>query len=857
MADNFGLKIGVEGEKEFKKALSDINNSMKVLGSEMKLVDSTFDKQDKSVQALTARNEVLNKNIEAQKQKIDTLRSALENASSSFGENDRRTQAWQIQLNNAEAALNGMERELKQNNDALDKTADEFDDAEKEADQFGKEIKKTGDETTTAGDKFKKVGEVLKGVGKAMAAAVAAIGTAAVATGKKLFDMATETANIGDEIDKTSQKLGMSAEAYQEWDYVLGQSGVEITSMTTGLKTLTNQIDDAKNGSDKAAERFAKLGISMEDLSTMSREDIFAKVVEGMQGMADSTDRAALANDLFGKSGQNLTPLFNSSAEATEELKNKAHELGFVMSDEAVSASAAFNDSLDTLQRTFTGVKNNIMGDLLPSFTEIMTGLSELLVGGEDAKNKIQHGAQEMVNSLAGIIPQIVDILITLITAIAEIAPGIIEALVQGVVNNLPQIIEAASNIIVTFLESLIAALPQIAQGALDLVMTLVNAILENLPLILETAIQVIVTIATGIADALPTLIPTIVSVIMQICTTLIDNLPAILDAALQIIIGLAQGILDAIPVLIEALPTVIESIINFIINAIPMIIDAGIQLLTSLVTALPTIIEAIVNALPQIIDAIITGILGAIPQLIEAGIKLLTSLIQNLPLIITTIVNALPQIITSIINAILSNIPLIIQAGIQLLISLIKNLPTIIVEIVKAVPQILSGLVSAFGKGVSQLADVGKNLVRGLWDGITSLASWIWDKVSGWAKSIWDGICGFFGIHSPSKKFAELGKYMSQGLGIGFVDEMKEVDKDIIRAIPSDFDINTRTHLNNVVDDITPAGRAYAATGTYGMSGQVLVQVPLYLDGNEITESTGIIQSGRNMTYKRALGVT
>ena len=147
--------------------------------------------------------------------------------------------------------------------------------------------------------------------------------------------------------------------------------------------------------------------------------------------------------------------------------------------------------------------------------------------------------------------------------------------------------------------------------------------------------------------------------------------------------------------------------------------------------------------------------------------------------------------------------------------------------------------------------------IIQNLEHGIQSLASWIWDKVSGWAKGIWDGICGFFGIHSPSKKFAELGKYMSQGLGIGFVDEMKEVDKDIIGAIPSDFDINTRTHLNNVVDDITPAGRAYAATGNYGMGGQVLVQVPLYLDGNEITESTGIIQSGRNMTYKRALGVT
>lgn len=120
MADNFGLKIGVEGEKEFKKALADINQSFKVLGSEMKLVSSQFDKNDKSVQALSARNNVLNKEIEAQKQKIETLRSALQNESDSFGEPDRRTQSWQIQLNNAEAALNDMERELSDNNAVLE-----------------------------------------------------------------------------------------------------------------------------------------------------------------------------------------------------------------------------------------------------------------------------------------------------------------------------------------------------------------------------------------------------------------------------------------------------------------------------------------------------------------------------------------------------------------------------------------------------------------------------------------------------------------------------------------------------------------------------------------------------------------
>ena len=156
MADNFGLKIGIEGEKEFKNALRDINQSFKVLGSEMKLVSSEFDKQDKSVAAVAARNEVLNKAIDAQKDKIATLESALKNAADSFGENDRRTQNWAVQLNNAKAELNGMERELEETSDS--------------ADDLGDELKESGDEAEKSGGKFEKLGGVLKGVGAAMGA---------------------------------------------------------------------------------------------------------------------------------------------------------------------------------------------------------------------------------------------------------------------------------------------------------------------------------------------------------------------------------------------------------------------------------------------------------------------------------------------------------------------------------------------------------------------------------------------------------------------------------------------------------------------------------------------------------------
>ena len=154
MADTFGLKIGLEGEKEFKKALTEINQSFKVLGSEMKLVESQFSKNDRSVESLAARNQVLNKEIEAQKQKIETLKSALANAAESFGENDRRTQAWQIQLNNAQAALNGMERELADNESAIDSLGREMDDTGEAADEMADDIDDAGDAADDSEGKF-------------------------------------------------------------------------------------------------------------------------------------------------------------------------------------------------------------------------------------------------------------------------------------------------------------------------------------------------------------------------------------------------------------------------------------------------------------------------------------------------------------------------------------------------------------------------------------------------------------------------------------------------------------------------------------------------------------------------------
>jgi phage-related protein len=257
-----------------------------------------------------------------------------------------------------------------------------------------------------------------------------------------------------------------------------------------------------------------------------------------------------------------------------------------------------------------------------------------------------------------------------------------------------------------------------------------------------------------------------------------------LIDAALQLVTGLAEGIINAIPVLVAALPQLITSLIDGLLSAIPQIIQAGIDLLTALITALPEIITTIVEAIPQIIEGVITALTENIPLIIQAGIDLLVALIQALPQIITTIVQAIPQIISGIVNALIGNIDQIIMAGVQLFVALIQNLPTIIVEIVKAVPQIVSGIVQAFASLGGEMINAGANLLHGLWEGISGAASWLWEKVSGWASSLVSGIKDFFGIHSPSTVFAEIGGNMADGVGVGFTDNMGGVEGDMTAAM-------------------------------------------------------------------------
>lgn len=798
MADNFGLKIGLEGEKEFKKALTEINQSFKVLGSEMKLVESQFSKNDDSADALAARHKVLTEQVEAQRKKVEMLKQALANAAESFGENDRRTQAWQIQLNNAQAALNGMERELSDNEEAMDRLGKEMDDTGDSADDLEEELDDAGDAADDSEGKFSKLGGTLKTVGVAMGACVAAAAAAAVSLGKAVIEAYGEYEQLVGGVDTLFQESSGKLQEYAANAYkTAGMSANDYMSTVTSFSA---SLIQSLGGDTEAAVKYADMAIT---------------------DMADNankmgTDIGLIQNAYQGFAKQNYTMLDNlklgygGTKEEMERLLADATAISGIEYDissyaDVVDAIHVIQESMGVAGATAAEAEHTIEGSL----NSMKAAVANLVVGFGNADADIEQLCNNVVDAFQDVLTNITPVIENIIAAL----PTALNALLETVGELLPTLLETVVDLFSQVLNTLLTLLPELIPVVIEALLTIVNTLIENLPLLVEAAIQIVMSLVQGIGQALPTLIPAAIQAIITIVQSLIDSLPMILDAALQLITGLADGLLAAIPVLIAALPEIILSIINFILDAIPQIIETGIQLLTSLVAALPKIITAIVEAIPQIISGIIEAVLSAIPQIIQAGIDLLISLVKALPQIITTIVSAIPDIISGIVNAVINNIPLIVQAGIELLTSLIKNLPTIIVEIVKAVPQIITGIVNALGKGVSQLAEVGVNLVKGLWQGIQSLASWLWDKVSGWISSIWDGICDFFGIHSPSDEMAWIGEMLVKGLS-GSIDAnggeavkaaeamsedindvMHGLAKDMETALPTDFNVDGNVH--------------------------------------------------------------
>lgn len=394
-------------------------------------------------------------------------------------------------------------------------------------------------------------GSKLSSAFKAVGVAATAVAGTVTGISAAFIKSAGDVASYGDNIDKMSQKMGMSAKSYQEWDAVMQHSGTSMETLKASMKTLANA---AQTGS----EAFTALGISQEEIKKLSQEQLFDRTITALQNVTDETQRTYLASKTLGRGATELGALLNTSAEDTQKMKDRVHELGGVMSDEAVKAAAAYQDSLQDMSTAFAGLKRNLTSEFLPSIKSVMDGLTDLFAGDfEKGLQGINEGVKKSVDSLSDELPKVI-----------EVGTNIVLALADAITDNLPKLFEAGSQAVTQLATGIISNLPAIGSAALQAVQSLVDGITTSMPNLAQQGADVIVSLANGIAKSAPELIKSAteaISIFVEEITKP-DKLNEIIDAGVEMVGALLSGVVEAIPKLVD---TAIDAAGN-LLSALP-----------------------------------------------------------------------------------------------------------------------------------------------------------------------------------------------------------------------------------------------------------------------------------------------
>ncbi len=384
MAYRLGASIALDGEREFKKALTEINAGIKVNSSELRLLSAQYIQNGNSVKALTDRGVALQNQVNSQREKVETLRAALQNAATQYGESDKKTANWKVSLNNAEIQLMSMEGELKDNSEALQK-------ATQDMEKYGLKEDEVHEQTKTLGgslsDMISQLGINLPaGADKAIQAldgtkvsAMALVGiTAGIITG---FAKTTiEAAKTADELLQLSDTTGLATDTLQELQYASEFVDVSVDTMTGSMTKMIRTMGDARDGVKSAEDAYRKLHVRVTDTTGQLKdsETMFYEVIDALGQVRNETERDAIAMDIFGKSARELNPLIKAGSQRLKELGIEAQNMGYVMDEHALEALGALDDAMQRFDKQSDSFKNSIAMVLLPPLTALFEMLNKI-----------------------------------------------------------------------------------------------------------------------------------------------------------------------------------------------------------------------------------------------------------------------------------------------------------------------------------------------------------------------------------------------------------------------------------------------------------------------------------------------
>lgn len=635
------------------------------------------------------------------------------------------------------------------------------------------------------------IGSALVGGATIVAGATAAV-TGAVVKGT------SDLAAYGDNIDKMSQKMGMSAEAYQEWDAVMQHSGTSMEAMKSSMKTLANA---AETGSDA----FELLGISQEQIATMSQEELFEATITALQNVEDETQRTYLAGKTLGKGATELGALLNTSAEDTQAMRDRVHELGGVMSDEAVKNAAAFQDNLQDMQTAISGVGRGLVSQLLPGMNQIMEGFTGLILGEEGASEALSTGFESLFESIGSISESVVSM-------ISEMLPGIIE----GIAGMLPQLIEMATSLLISLAESLVSALP-----------TFITTVIPSL---LMAAGQIIIALGDAIIQTAPQLVSAGISLFEQLKSAF--NGGEMLQKGLETV----QGLLDGIT------------------QSLPSVLAEGVEIVTNIVTGILEALPQLITTAGELITSFAGFILENLPTILDSGVQLLGSLVQGILDSLPEIVSSVIEVIAQFVATIGEHLPEILESGITLLGELISGIIQSIPDLVLGIGEIIAKIVEVFGE--YDWLSIGSDILQGIINGLLNMIDSLVDAVQKLASAIWDEILDFFDIGSPSKLAAWAGQMIDEGWAGGIQN-----NADLVEDAVSDLSDDVATELQ--MSPVVGSGAAMSEQTTDSRIDRLIQLMEEYLPQmaeNRVVlegdaESFFTVMQNQNKIYKRMNG--
>ena len=398
MAVQAGIRIGVEGEREYRQALQNINQTTKELNSEMKLLESSFTSETSEMDKASAKASVYQRQIENQTAKVNTLtekynkeqtelarlKDEMERATAEYGENSKEAQAATTAYDKFSSQTSKTKVELNKAQTELNNLNKKFEESKNPTKEEGEAVKEVGDNLDKAGKNGSVFGDVLKAnvVSEAIIGGVKALGKAVADIGKGLAKTVTDTVKWADDLGALSVQTGISTDKLQELEYMSNLVDVDVSTVTGSIAKMTRNLGKAAEGTGDAADAFASLGIEILDSNGNLRDaqTIYYEAIDALGRMDNATERDVAAMAIFGRSALELNPLIAAGSATLASYAEEAHNVGYVLAEDMIGSMIDTSDALDRIQKAAEGTKRRLVAAFAPQIANALERITPDLV---------------------------------------------------------------------------------------------------------------------------------------------------------------------------------------------------------------------------------------------------------------------------------------------------------------------------------------------------------------------------------------------------------------------------------------------------------------------------------------------